>query len=80
MPWSFEHKIENKSEFLLEHLISVEFEEQKISYYPNNGYRNDYNDLLKHYQYQRLDLEQFNAENTRSDGNFDFEFICFRFF
>jgi cupin superfamily acireductone dioxygenase involved in methionine salvage len=71
LPWSFEHPIkENNSELLLEHFISVEFQEQKISYYPSNGYRADYNSLLKQYQYQRTDFEQLNEENTRSNGIF----------
>lgn len=91
LPWSFEQiNQNNKSEIMLEHLISVDFEEQKMSYYPNNGYRNDYNDILNHYnQYQRMDFEQLGAENTRSDGkevfyifiilifSLKFKFICF---
>lgn len=68
LPWSFESHDKDYQNIKLEYSISVEFEEQKISYYPNLGLRNDYNDFINHYQYQRIDIDQLNHENTRSDG------------
>lgn len=67
--WSFESQDITQIKESLDYSINIEFEEQKYGYYPNLGYRNDENDYYKTYQYQRLDLDQqFNNENTRSDG------------